>query len=51
MKLLVYVNSWAPSVGGVETITKILAEGLVEWSKEHHEATDRSHTDHENTCG
>ena len=38
MKLLVYVNSWAPSVGGVETITKILAEGLVEWSKEHHEA-------------
>jgi glycosyltransferase involved in cell wall biosynthesis len=35
MKLLLYVHTWAPSVGGVETITKTLADGLVEWSKNH----------------
>ena len=35
MKLLLYVHTWAPSVGGVETITKTLADGLVEWSRNH----------------
>ena len=31
MKLLLYAHSWAPSVGGVETATMILARGLAEW--------------------
>jgi glycogen(starch) synthase len=31
MKLLLYVHTWAPSVGGVETINMILARGLAEW--------------------
>jgi glycogen(starch) synthase len=31
MKILLYVHSWAPSVGGVETSTRILAEGLAKW--------------------
>lgn len=35
MKLLIYVHSWAPSVGGVETITKTLADGLADWSSKH----------------
>ncbi len=34
MKLLIYAHDWAPSIGGVERITKTLADGLVEWSKE-----------------
>jgi glycogen(starch) synthase len=35
MKLLIYVHSWAPSVGGVETSTRILAEGLAKWGSNH----------------
>jgi glycosyltransferase involved in cell wall biosynthesis len=35
MRLLIYAHSWAPSVGGVETITKTLADGLIEWSRTH----------------
>lgn len=35
MKLLIYVHTWAPSVGGVETITKTLADGLADWSATH----------------
>ena len=37
MKLLIYTRHWAPSVGGVETITKTLAEGLVARLKVHTE--------------
>jgi glycosyltransferase involved in cell wall biosynthesis len=37
MKLLIYVHSWAPSVGGVETIIKTLADGLTDWSSKHDE--------------
>ncbi len=37
MKLLIYARDWAPSVGGVQTITKTLADGLAEWSKRHNE--------------
>lgn len=29
LKILIYVRSWAPAVGGMETTTRILAEGLV----------------------
>jgi len=28
MRLLIYASSWAPSVGGVEIVSKILADGL-----------------------
>jgi glycosyltransferase involved in cell wall biosynthesis len=35
LKLLIYTHRWAPSVGGVETITRALAEGLAEWSETH----------------
>ncbi len=35
MKLLIYAHSWAPSVGGVETSTRILAEGLAKWGSNH----------------
>jgi glycosyltransferase involved in cell wall biosynthesis len=35
MKLLLYVHSWAPSVGGVETINMVLARGLAEWTGGH----------------
>lgn len=31
MKLLMYIHSWAPSVGGVETVNMLLARGLAEW--------------------
>jgi glycosyltransferase involved in cell wall biosynthesis len=34
-KLLLYSHSWAPSVGGVETITMDLARGICDWSKRH----------------
>ena len=37
LKLLIYTRSWAPSVGGVETITRLLAEGLTQWSETHPE--------------
>lgn len=31
MKLLLYTHSWAPSIGGVETVTMVLARGLAKW--------------------
>lgn len=31
MKLLIYAHSWAPSVGGIETVTMVLALGLANW--------------------
>ena len=37
MKLLIYARDWAPSVGGVQTIVKTLADGLADWSKKHSE--------------
>jgi glycosyltransferase involved in cell wall biosynthesis len=37
MKLLIYARDWAPSVGGVQTIVKTLADGLADWSSEHSE--------------
>jgi glycogen(starch) synthase len=35
MKLLIYARDWAPSVGGLETITMVLASGLAEWNGTH----------------
>jgi glycosyltransferase involved in cell wall biosynthesis len=35
MKILLYTHSWAPSVGGVETVTMVLAQGLAEWEGTH----------------
>jgi glycosyltransferase involved in cell wall biosynthesis len=32
VKILIYTSDFAPSIGGVQTITAILAQGLVEWS-------------------
>ncbi|HXN71941.1 MAG TPA: glycosyltransferase family 4 protein [Candidatus Acidoferrales bacterium] len=37
MKLLIYARDWAPSVGGVQTIVKTLADGLADWSGENSE--------------
>jgi glycosyltransferase involved in cell wall biosynthesis len=37
VKLLIYARDWAPSVGGVQTITKTLADGLADWSRKHDE--------------
>ncbi len=37
MKLLIYARDWAPSVGGVQTIVKTLADGLADWSRKHNE--------------
>jgi glycosyltransferase involved in cell wall biosynthesis len=37
MKLLLYIHTWAPSVGGVETITKKLADGLAHSSSKQDE--------------
>jgi len=37
MKLLIYARDWAPSVGGVQTIVKTLADGLAEWPNKHSE--------------
>ena len=28
MKLLLYSHDWAPTIGGVQTITRLLADGL-----------------------
>ena len=39
MKVLIYAHDWAPSVGGIETVTMILALGLANWK-----ATDASET-------
>jgi glycosyltransferase involved in cell wall biosynthesis len=35
VKVLIYTHLWVPSVGGVEFITKSLADGLSEWTKTH----------------
>lgn len=35
MKLIIYAHSWAPSVGGVETITMVLARGFAAWKANH----------------
>jgi len=35
LKILLYSYVWAPSVGGIETVTRILASGLSAWSKSH----------------
>jgi len=35
MKLIIYVHSWAPSVGGVEIATTVLARGLAQWEATH----------------
>jgi glycosyltransferase involved in cell wall biosynthesis len=35
LKLLIYAYDWAPFVGGVQTVTKDLAEGIYSWSKAH----------------
>ena len=35
MKLLIYARDWLPSVGGVEFITRALADGFTERSKSH----------------
>jgi glycosyltransferase involved in cell wall biosynthesis len=35
MKVLLYTHSWAPSVGGVETVTIVLARGLAGWEATH----------------
>jgi len=37
MKLLIYARDWAPSIGGVQTIVKTLADGLADWSSKHSE--------------
>jgi glycosyltransferase involved in cell wall biosynthesis len=31
LKVLIYAHSWAPSLGGVETTTKLLAQGLAQY--------------------
>ncbi len=35
LKLLLYSHAWAPSVGGIENITRTLALGFSTWSKDH----------------
>jgi glycosyltransferase involved in cell wall biosynthesis len=35
MNLLIYSRYWSPSVGGVEIISKALADGLAKWSQLH----------------
>ena len=37
LRLLLYSYDWAPLVGGVQTITLDLAEGLHEWSRSHND--------------
>ena len=37
MKLLIYARDWVPSVGGVQTIVKTLADGLAAWSRKKNE--------------
>ena len=33
LRLLIYAYDWAPLVGGVQTVTKDLAEGICVWSR------------------
>jgi glycosyltransferase involved in cell wall biosynthesis len=35
LRLLIYAYDWAPLVGGVQTVTKDLAEGICAWSRAH----------------
>jgi glycogen synthase len=35
LKLLLYAHDWAPSVGGVQTVTMSLARGFAAWEKSH----------------
>ena len=39
MKVLIYAHDWAPSIGGIETVTMVLALGLANWK-----ATDDGET-------
>ena len=39
MRLLIYAYDWAPLVGGVQTVTKDLAEGVCAWSRSHNDQT------------
>jgi len=34
MKILIYSHDWAPSIGGVQTVTMSLARGLAEWRED-----------------
>jgi glycosyltransferase involved in cell wall biosynthesis len=34
MKLMLYSHDWAPKIGGVQTVTRHLAEGLAQWPPE-----------------
>lgn len=34
MKILIYSHDWAPSTGGVQTVTMSLARGLAQWQEE-----------------
>jgi len=34
-KLLIYAHQWAPTVGGVQTVTMDLARGICDWSNAH----------------
>jgi hypothetical protein len=34
MKILLYSHDWAPSIGGVQTVTMSLARGLAEWHED-----------------
>ena len=34
MKILIYSHDWAPSIGGVQTVTMSLARGLAEWHED-----------------
>jgi glycosyltransferase involved in cell wall biosynthesis len=34
MKILIYSHDWAPSIGGVQTVTMSLARGVAEWHED-----------------
>lgn len=34
MKILIYSHDWAPSIGGVQTVTMVLARGLAKWHED-----------------
>lgn len=34
-KLLIYAHDWAPSIGGIQTVTMDLALGICDWSRTH----------------
>src|SRR5579862_8204856 len=35
LKVMIYSHAWAPTVGGVQTVTTTLARGLTEWFGSH----------------